>query len=86
MTFNEIMGELKPEEAMKMRLLCQSFKRCRDALVAEKKENEALKAQVAALQRQLDETERINQAGDKAIVQLVNHNRATTRQEVYRFA
>lgn len=85
MMLSEIINDLKPEEAAKMRLLCQQFKRCRAALIEEKKENEALKAQVADLRRQLDETERMNQDGDKAFVQLVNRNRTTPRQEVYRF-
>lgn len=85
MMLSDIINDLKPEEAAKMRLLCQQFKRCRAALVEEKKENEALKAQVAELRRQLDETERTNQAGDKAFVQLVNRNHTTTRQGVYRF-
>ena len=85
MMLSDIINDLKPEEAAKMRLLCQQFKRCQAALVEEKKENEALKAQIAELRRQLDETEQTNQAGDKAFVQLVNHNHTTTRQGVYRF-
>lgn len=85
MMLSEIINDLKPEEAAKMRLLCQQFKRCRAALIEKKKENEALKAQVADLRRQLDETERMNQDGDKAFLQLVNRNRTTPRQEVYRF-
>lgn len=85
MMLSDIINDLKPEEAAKMRLLCQQFKRCRAALVEEKKENEALKAQIADLRRQLDETERMNQDGDKAFLQLVNRNRTTPRQEVYRF-
>lgn len=85
MMLSDIINDLKPEEAAKMRLLCQQFKRCRAALVEEKKENEALKAQIAELRRQLDETEQTNQAGDKAFVQLVNRNHTTPRQGVYRF-
>lgn len=85
MMLSDIINDLKPEEAAKMRLLCQQFKRCRAALVEEKKENEALKAQIAELRRQLDETEQTNQAGDKAFVQLVNRNHTTTRRGVYRF-
>lgn len=85
MMLSDIINDLKPEEAAKMRLLCQQFKRCRAALVEEKKENEALKAQIAELRRKLDETEQTNQAGDKAFVQLVNRNHTTTRQGVYRF-
>ena len=85
MMLSDIINDLKPEEAAKMRLLCQQFKRCLAALVEEKKENEALKAQIAELRRQLDETERMNQDGDKAFLQLVNRNRTTPRQEVYRF-
>lgn len=85
MMLSDIINDLKPEEAAKMRLLCHQFKRCRADLVEEKKENEALKAQIAELRRQLDETEQTNQAGDKAFVQLVNRNHTMPRQGVYRF-
>lgn len=85
MMLSEIINDLKPEEAAKMRLLCQQFKRCRAALIEKQKENEALKAQVDELRQQLDKIEQMNQAGDKALVALVNHNHITPRREVYRF-
>lgn len=85
MTLSEIINDLKPEEAAKMRLLCQQFKRCRAALIEGKKENEALRQQVEDLTQQLDDMEKTMEAGDKAFLQIVHDNRVTTRERVRRF-
>lgn len=85
MMLSDIINDLKPEEAAKMRLLCQQFKRCRAALIEEKKENEALRQQVEDLTQQLDDMEKTMEAGDKAFLQIVHDNRVTTRERVRRF-